>query len=947
MAFPDTDLQVTIQAYMGANPANAPGTWPAATDLSSRLVDSPIRNGAGRSSGQQTASAGSCTFELTNLDGYLTPMNPVSPYYGTWDVGTPVALDIEGHGRVRGYIAELRPQFVPGKGSNWSTVTVTLGGLLRQQTQGSVAKSALTRSLLAGVMGNVPEAVWPLTGPNDLAPSVGVSTIPAVTWGDFLALQQVSLSQGSLAPWHEGGVSLSPGTIVYLNSFVDLTAPGKTPRTVDFLYRVEASGGDQLSVTFRVNNLFVRLMGAATGNVNADKIVLTEPDLSTVSATAPLGTNPLASGDELVHHMRVRFEEVAGNTVETVWIDGVQMVTYTAAGTMGFMSSWQFFVIDEAVLLGTPTVVSSPNVTLGGVWLWQGVEPPSLADTVAAAQGWGGEQAHVRFSRVCAEQGIPKTTTATESRICGPQPIADTVGVLRDLEATDHGILYELPTDWGFGYRAGSQRFNLTAAMTVDLSTYRITEGEAADVLTPVRNDSRLRNEWTISRPNGSTPVTVRDATSQAVKGKLNDSATVNVNSTQDQTEEAWWRLREGTYNGLRYAGMPLDLAANNGGVDGSPNLLGSWYTVVPGDRIDRTNHPTPEMSSETVSQEIEGYSETITRRSWLASLNVEPFEPWRVQQLTATPPADNTLDGWLVPDSLTVGAGLWLPGATGAYASTPNTTDANVASTITIAINCALAAYAGANQTLVSKYSAPANISWRLRINTAGMLQFSWSSDGTSGAETFTTSTLAVPASAGGKIALRVIFDLNNAGVWRARFYYIAGGSDSLGGSAPWVQLGSTNNGVAAATIFSGNASVTVGTRDTGGSLENVTGVIYAATISATGFVAATFTNRTTGTTSWTESGETWTVNGTAFLGGTLDATDTTWLVAISPLMITSASDFPCRVLVEGEEVSVTACAGSVSPQKWTVTRSVNGVAKTHATGTQIDLLDALILTP
>ncbi len=52
-----------------------------------------------------------------------------------------------------------------------------------------------------------------------------------------------------------------------------------------------------------------------------------------------------------------------------------------------------------------------------------------------------------------------------------------------------------------------------------------------------------------------------------------------------------------------------------------------------------------------------------------------------------------------------------------------------------------------------------------------------------------------------------------------------------------------------------------------------------------------------------------------------------------------TSAGDMPIAILVGGEEMSVTAVAGATSPQTFTVTRSVNGVSKSHSAGAQISL--------
>jgi hypothetical protein len=52
-----------------------------------------------------------------------------------------------------------------------------------------------------------------------------------------------------------------------------------------------------------------------------------------------------------------------------------------------------------------------------------------------------------------------------------------------------------------------------------------------------------------------------------------------------------------------------------------------------------------------------------------------------------------------------------------------------------------------------------------------------------------------------------------------------------------------------------------------------------------------------------------------------------------------TYASDFPFDVLVGGELMTVTACTGTGLSQTFTVTRSVNGIVKSHATGTDVRL--------
>ena len=59
----------------------------------------------------------------------------------------------------------------------------------------------------------------------------------------------------------------------------------------------------------------------------------------------------------------------------------------------------------------------------------------------------------------------------------------------------------------------------------------------------------------------------------------------------------------------------------------------------------------------------------------------------------------------------------------------------------------------------------------------------------------------------------------------------------------------------------------------------------------------------------------------------------------ALSPLWTTAGGDFPFDVLMSGERITVTAISGASSPQTFTVTRSVNGVAKAQSAGTAVAL--------
>jgi hypothetical protein len=76
------------------------------------------------------------------------------------------------------------------------------------------------------------------------------------------------------------------------------------------------------------------------------------------------------------------------------------------------------------------------------------------------------------------------------------------------------------------------------------------------------------------------------------------------------------------------------------------------------------------------------------------------------------------------------------------------------------------------------------------------------------------------------------------------------------------------------------------------------------------------------------------------------VDADDTSLSIttSVGQEWTTDANDMPFDVLVGGERMTVTAVSGSSSPQTFTVTRSVNGVTKSHTAGTAVELADPVV---
>jgi hypothetical protein len=83
-----------------------------------------------------------------------------------------------------------------------------------------------------------------------------------------------------------------------------------------------------------------------------------------------------------------------------------------------------------------------------------------------------------------------------------------------------------------------------------------------------------------------------------------------------------------------------------------------------------------------------------------------------------------------------------------------------------------------------------------------------------------------------------------------------------------------------------------------------------------------------------------------TSTLAAAIGTADTSLSVAVAVddfgatvLWTTDATECPFDIDLDGERVTVTAISGGSSPQTFTVTRSVNGVSKTHTAGTAVTL--------
>lgn len=209
------------------------------------------------------------------------------------------------------------------------------------------------------------------------------------------------------------------------------------------------------------------------------------------------------------------------------------------------------------------------------------------------------------------------------------------------------------------------------------------------------------------------------------------------------------------------------------------------------------------------------------------------------------------------------VGATLQLDGSVSSYASTPDNAALDITGDIDIRVDFAAAQWPpAADQTLIAKYNGGTNNrSYRVDIRTTGRITFYWSTNGTN----FFSLTSSIPVAAvqNQRIAVRVAFDADNGASGRTATFYTA---YWIGGT--WAQLGDPVTSATATSIFSSNAVLEVGSRDSG-TVGRFNGKVFGAQVLNS--VSATVANprfyqQAPGTTSFADSAtRTWTVQANA----------------------------------------------------------------------------------
>jgi hypothetical protein len=496
------------------------------------------------------------------------------------------------------------------------TVSIEPTGIMRRLGAGTKPLDSALRRYLAASHAS---ACWPLTdGPESSTAAPLIGSTPMV-YSEVNEERPPSWGKGSVAEWLEPVVSLSGvgklvGSLPYLTGMeagwaVDHVRSG--PGEVDEIRMYDWGAGTDAD-----NRHVLYLFHQAP----LDKIlVLWEAVGTTASSGGSLATiEPAGIYDDRPHHIRMHVIQIGADLFWWVLLDGVTAASGTIPLTIKPLRrvEYDWGSGDQDLAVGYVTC-----------WAEDGQNPPP-DDVYDALMGFPGETAGERVLRVADEQSVPLTVSGAldEQTRLGTQQPERFLNVLHTAAQSDVGYVLEQRDARALVYRGRATLYNQTPVLTVNWA-----DAVVGAPFAPTDDDKDTQNDVTVKRDGGSEGTAVLEEGRMSVLdppdgvGRYDRAHTRSLETDGQAASLAGWLMHLGTFDGLRYTKLTLDL--------GNPRVYAMVDRILRadvGDKIRLTNLP-PEYGPDDVDLIIRGYREMVGEDHWRIEFNCSPGGPWSV----------------------------------------------------------------------------------------------------------------------------------------------------------------------------------------------------------------------------------------------------------------------------------------------------------------------------
>lgn len=278
------------------------------------------------------------------------------------------------------------------------------------------------------------------------------------------------------------------------------------------------------------------------------------------------------------------------------------------------------------------------------------------ADTTVynyADHGYNEETAQDRVVRMAQEESFEYEVTEWDvensSELMGSQPIDTLIGILREIENTDHGILTQSRQFFRIKYIDRGSLENQPVLTTFTYATHLMPG------IMPVDDDRLIVNRMEVSNRYGSggfaeaTTGSLGSGNPPNGVGLYSGSASINTSNDERSDDHANYLVYHGTYDEARFPNVYMNLARNF-------SVAEDAMRIDVGHRFKITGVPAKMMYNDLDLLCI-GYEETISQRSWEIAFHCNPYGPHLTAIIGDATQGRIDTDGSQLEDGITSGA--------------------------------------------------------------------------------------------------------------------------------------------------------------------------------------------------------------------------------------------------------------------------------------------------
>lgn len=319
----------------------------------------------------------------------------------------------------------------------------------------------------------------------------------------------------------------------------------------------------------------------------------------------------------------------------TQWIR-YRLKATVSSGTVTYEPAW--YVQDGSVLTGFTDTFSSSTTGRPKSWTVVGntytsgaayghvfaVSDTSLdllgGDALASFNGFLGERAGNRYARLMTEAGLTGYLggNAALTAPMGRQKPDKLLDLIVECVTSEGGILYDEPTDVALTFRTWADICNRTASLTLTYGT------DVSPPLTKVVDDVAVVNDLTVSDRIGTEVHLEQASGALSVSppptgvGRYRGTLATNLVSVAYITDRGSWELAKGTLDRPRYQSIVINLL-------GSPSYRSTVNALRPGDWITIAN-----LEADAVTLMVVQIQRTGNAAEDIATLKCMPAEPYQ-----------------------------------------------------------------------------------------------------------------------------------------------------------------------------------------------------------------------------------------------------------------------------------------------------------------------------